>query len=87
MEVEEAIEKLPSIKEAVVIGLPDEEWGQKVTAFITLSNGKTPALEEIRKQLKTDLADFKLPKELHVLDQIPKTSTGKVKRAELAKFA
>ena len=85
VEVEQAIEKLPSIKEAVVIGLPDEEWGQKVTAVVTLKNGKVPELQEIRDQLKNDLLDFKLPKELKVVKDFPRTNTGKVKRWELVK--
>jgi len=84
-EVEEAMQKLPTIKEAVVIGVPDEEWGQKVTAVVTLKNGKTPQLEEIREQLKDFLTDFKLPKELRIVKDFPKTDTGKVKRWELVK--
>lgn len=84
-EVEEAILKLPAIKEAVVIGLPDEEWGQKVTAVVTLTNGKTPVLGEIREQLKDALTDFKIPKELKIVQDLPKTPTGKVKRWELIK--
>lgn len=83
LEVEEAIQKLPSIKEVAVVGIPDEEWGQKITAFITLSNGKTPNLEEIREQLKDELVDYKLPKELRILDSFPVTSTGKIKRSSL----
>ncbi len=85
VEVEEAIQKLPSIKEAVVLGIPDEEWGQRVAAFVTLSNGKTPNLEEIRDQLKEELVDFKLPKELKIIKEIPRTTTGKVRRNELLK--
>lgn len=84
-EVEEAMQKLPTIKEAVVIGVPDEEWGQKVTAVVTLKNGKTPQLDEIREQLKDALTDFKLPKELRIVKDFPKTETGKVKRWELVK--
>ena len=82
-EVEQAIEKLSSIKEAVVIGIPDEEWGQKVTAVVTLSNGKTPDISEIRTQLKGELTDFKIPKELRIVEDFPRTSSGKIKRAEL----
>ncbi|MEX0844302.1 MAG: AMP-binding protein, partial [Balneolaceae bacterium] len=84
-EVEQAIQKLPSIEQAVVIGLPDEEWGQKVTAVVTLKNGKTPELDEIREQLKESLTDFKIPKELKIVKDFPKTNTGKIKRWELVK--
>jgi len=83
IEVEQAIEKLASIKEAVVIGIPDEEWGQRITAFVTLANGETPELQDLRDQLKNDLVDFKLPKELRIIKEFPRTSTGKVKRSEL----
>lgn len=82
-EVEEAIQNIPTIKEAVVIGIPDDEWGQRVTAVVTLKNGKTPELEEIRQQLKDSLVDFKIPKELKIVKDFPKTPTGKVKRWEL----
>lgn len=84
VEVEEAIQRLPLIKEAVVIGIPDEEWGQKVTAVITLLNGQTPDINEMKKMLSSELTDFKIPKELVVVDKLPKTVMGKVKRWELA---
>lgn len=84
-EVEDAMQRLPTIKEAVVIGVPDEEWGQRVTAVVTLKNGKTPVLDEIREQLKDALTDFKIPKELKIVKDFPKTDTGKVKRWELVK--
>jgi O-succinylbenzoic acid--CoA ligase len=84
-EVEEAMLKLPLIREAVVIGLPDEEWGERVTAVVTLTNGKTPQLEEVKEQLKDSLIDFKIPKELKIVKEFPLTDTGKVKRWELVK--
>lgn len=87
LEVEEAIQKLPIIKDVVVLGIPDEEWGQKVTAFVTLANGKTLELSEIRNQLRSELADFKLPTELRILSKIPKTELGKVKSKELLKLS
>ncbi|MTI88680.1 MAG: o-succinylbenzoate--CoA ligase [Balneolaceae bacterium] len=82
-EVEEALNKIASIKEAVVIGLPDEEWGQKVTAVVTLNNGKAPSIESVKHSLKKTLTDFKIPKVLKIVDHLPKTSTGKVKRWKL----
>ncbi len=85
-EVEEAILKLPAIKDAVVVGMPDEEWGQKVTAIVILKNGETPELEDIRKQLKGKLTDFKIPKELKIVTEFPKTASGKIKRRELIKL-
>ncbi|MFN1836011.1 o-succinylbenzoate--CoA ligase [Balneola sp. MJW-20] len=86
VEVEEALEKLPEIREAAVIGLPDEEWGQKVTAIVTLTNGTTPDLNTVRDQLKNKLMDFKVPKMLKVVSELPKTATGKVRKADLAEL-
>lgn len=85
-EVEDALEKLPEILEAAVIGIPDEEWGQKVTAIITLRNGKSPDLNSLREQLGNKLMDFKVPKMLKVVTELPKTATGKVRKAELAEL-
>ncbi|SMO32904.1 class I adenylate-forming enzyme family protein [Gracilimonas mengyeensis] len=84
-EVEEAVRKIGTIKDAVVIGLPDEEWGQKVTAVVTLKNGETPQLTDVRSQLKDTLVDFKIPRELKIVQEFPLTATGKVKRWELVK--
>jgi len=83
VEVELALENLEQVKEAVVIGVPDEEWGQKVVAVITPENGDVPEIEELRELLRGQLADFKLPKEVRVMKEIPKTNSGKVKRWEL----
>lgn len=85
IEIEEAMEKLPSIKEAIVIGLPDEEWGQRVTAVVTLTNGSAPELSDIKEMLKNELIDFKIPKDLKIVKDFPRTATGKVKRWELVK--
>ena len=85
VEVEQAIEGLKEIKEAAVIGIADEEWGQKVVAVVTLANGMHPDLDFLKLHLKGKIADFKLPKEVRIVDTLPKTTTGKVKRNELMK--
>ncbi len=83
VEVEEAIRKIPSVKDVAVVGIPDKEWGQKVTAVVTLMNGKIPDIRELRESLKDDLSDFKLPKDLIVIEKLPKTGLGKIKKWEL----
>lgn len=85
LEVEEALERLHQIQEVAVIGIDDEEWGQRVVAVITLSNGKPPGIEEIKNELKGKIADFKIPKELKVIKEFPKTPTGKIKKGLLKK--
>jgi len=82
-EVEQAIEELKEIKEAAVIGVEDDEWGQKVVAVVTLSNGVHPDLDFIKEQLRGTISDYKLPKVLEIVDELPKTATGKIKRKEL----
>ncbi len=84
-EVEQAIEGLKEINEAVVIGVDDEEWGQKVVAVVTIANGVQPDLEFVKSELKGKLADFKLPKALEIVESLPKTATGKIKRNSLRK--
>lgn len=86
VEVEEALEQLPNIKEAAVIGLPDEEWGQKVVAVVSLKEQKSLTVEEIRHQLRGKLTDYKLPKAVEVVEKFPKTTTGKIKKTELRKL-
>lgn len=83
VEVEHAIAGLEEIQEAAVIGVDDDEWGQKVVAIVTLSNGVQPDLEFIKTALKGKIADFKHPKDLKIVDELPKTVTGKIKRKEL----
>lgn len=82
-EIEKALESFPPINEAIVIGIPDEQWGQKVVAIITTKNTKKPTLEEIQNFLKGRLLDFKIPKKLITVDEFPKTALGKIKRKEV----
>jgi O-succinylbenzoic acid--CoA ligase len=79
-EVEQAIERLNYIREAAVIGVQDEEWGQKVVAFVVPEDDSTPELNELKEHLQHRLSDFKMPKELHIVDELPKTNTGKIKK-------
>ena len=71
--------------EAAVIGIEDEEWGQKVVALITVTDSETHNLESVKNKLKGKIAAFKLPKELLIVEAIPKTSTGKIKKRDLKK--
>lgn len=86
IEIEQALEHLYGISEAAVIGIEDEEWGQKVVALITVAPSETPSLESVKNKLKGKIAAFKLPKELIIVEAMPKTSTGKIKRRELKKI-
>ena len=85
-EIEEVLYKVPEVGECSVIGLPDREYGERVTACIVLKQ-KDQRLEpaSLKSFLKTHLASFKVPKEFIILDELPKGSTGKILKRELKK--
>ena len=83
-EIEEVLFSHPKVKDAVVVGLPHEEYmGEKIKAFIVLKEGQTATAEEIIEFCKAELSKFKVPKEIEFRDQLPKTLVGKVLRRVL----
>lgn len=85
-EVERALFSVPEILECAVIGVPDREWGERVTAFIKLRYGKKIDTVQLKSYLKTKLAPFKVPKEYNVVDELPKSPLGKILKRELKKI-
>jgi fatty-acyl-CoA synthase len=77
-EVEGALYKHKSIAEVAVIGMPDEKWGEVVTAVVALHDGHQLTLEELREFAQPLLARYKLPLRLHVVDALPRNPAGKV---------
>jgi long-chain acyl-CoA synthetase len=84
-EVEEALYLRSEIEECAVIGLPDKEWGERVTAFIVPKPGHSVASEEIRSFLKSRLSPFKVPKECVMVNEFPKSPAGKILKRQLKK--
>lgn len=77
-EVESELRAHPAVHDAAVIGQPDERWGEAVTALISLSRDQTaPTLEDLRSFLRTRLAGYKCPKQVHVLEEIRRSPAGK----------
>jgi long-chain acyl-CoA synthetase len=82
-EVEEVLYQRHEVQECAVIGLPDKEWGERVTACIIPQPGKTIDKDELKSFLKTRLAPFKVPKEFHEVSDLPKSPAGKILKREL----
>ena len=76
--VEKFVATLPGVEQVVVGGIEDEQWGQRVVAWIVSSSDVAPTLENIREHVKTQLPSFCAPSELRVVKEIPMTSLGKV---------
>ncbi|WP_214403130.1 class I adenylate-forming enzyme family protein [Pseudonocardia lacus] len=82
-EVEDVLYEHPAVREAAVVGVPDEYRGETVKAFVSLRAGATATPEEIIAFAKERMAAYKYPRQVEVLDEIPKTVSGKVLRREL----
>lgn len=79
-EVEEVIAAMPQVVEAAVIGVADQQFGQRLAAFV-VAEGITE--EDVRERVRAALARFKVPREVIFVDQLPRTATGKVLRRNL----
>jgi fatty-acyl-CoA synthase len=82
-EVERVLEAHPAIGEVAVVGVPDEEWGERVRAVVVVREGRTLTLEELRGWAKERLEAAKVPSELALVDALPRNPTGKILRQEL----
>ncbi len=84
VEVEKIIEAHPRVQEAAVIGVPDEKWGETGRAYVVTKQGENLDPEDIKKYLEDKLARYKLPREVTLVESIPKSSVGKVLKKLLA---
>lgn len=84
-EIEEELYRREEVQECAVIGLPDKEYGEKVVAYITPKPSKTLDPAELKVFLKQRLAPFKIPKAFISVDELPKSSAGKLLKRELRK--
>jgi malonyl-CoA/methylmalonyl-CoA synthetase len=87
-EVELVVDDLPGIKESAVIGVPHADFGEAVVAVVVLNenaNATGAAIDErgLIEQVKSQLANFKVPKRLLIVDQLPRNTMGKVQKNNL----
>src|ERR1700754_2885548 len=83
IEVEKTLSAHPEVAEAAVIGVDDEQYGQRLAAFVVLEPDSSATPETLKQHVRANLANYKVPREISVLDELPRGSTGKIVRAEL----
>ncbi|UNO42941.1 AMP-binding protein [Streptomyces sp. MST-110588] len=82
-EVEDVLYTHPAVREAAVVGVPDAYRGESVKAFVSLRPGRRPAPADLSAYCRERLAAYKYPRQVEILEELPKTASGKILRREL----
>jgi acyl-CoA synthetase (AMP-forming)/AMP-acid ligase II len=82
-EVEQVLLAHPAIQDCAVIGLPDEKWGERVTAVIQLRAGQSVTSGEVRAFVKARIGSVKAPKQVEVWPDLPRSKVGKVLKPDI----
>ena len=83
IEVEKTLAAHDDVAEAAVLGVDDEKFGQRLEAFVVLRPGAAATPDELKQHVREHLANFKVPRAITVLDELPRGTTGKISRKEL----
>jgi fatty-acyl-CoA synthase len=83
-EVEELLHAHPSVADVVVVGVPDDEFGQVLAAFVVRRDGARLTAEQVKDHVRGELARHKVPRHVEFLDEVPRNATGKVLRRSLS---
>lgn len=83
IEVEKTLARHSDVKEAAVLGVDDEQYGQRLVAFVVLNDGGRATPDDLKQHVRDNLANYKVPRQITVLDELPRGSTGKVVRKDL----
>jgi acyl-CoA synthetase (AMP-forming)/AMP-acid ligase II len=87
IEVEKTLAAHPDVAEASVIGVDDEQYGQRLHGFVVLRDGASAGPDDLRGHVRSNLANYKVPREITILDELPRNNTGKIARKELREKA
>lgn len=82
-EIEAVLNEHPSVAEAAVVGVPDDTWGEAPVAFVVPAHGSVVVVDVLHDLCAANLARVKVPREIRVVDDLPRTATGKVRKVEL----
>jgi fatty-acyl-CoA synthase len=85
-EVEEVLGGHPAVAEAACIGVEDEQFGQRLRAFVVPSDSGKASEQELKDHVKSNLARYKVPREVVFVEELPRNPTGKVLKRELAEM-
>jgi fatty-acyl-CoA synthase len=85
IEVENALKSHPAVRDVAVIGIPDDKWGELVTALVVLDDGVVATREDLVEHCRPRLAGYKCPKRIEFRDELPRTATGKLQKFKLRK--
>ncbi|MEO6351315.1 MAG: acyl-CoA synthetase, partial [Candidatus Limnocylindrales bacterium] len=83
-EVEDTIACLAGIEEVAAVGVDDDRFGQRLKAFVVVSDGATVSAQDVKAHVKANLARYKVPRDVVFLDELPRNATGKILKRELA---
>ena len=83
IEVEQALASHPAVADVAVVGVPDERWGERPKAFVVLAPGRNATEAELLAHVKSRIASYKAPRTVEFIIDLPKTSTGKIRKNEL----
>jgi long-chain acyl-CoA synthetase len=82
-EVEEVLYQHPAVQEAAVVGVPDDKMGEEVGAAVVLKPGEDVSADELRDYIKDEVANYKYPRRIWFVDELPKGPTGKILKREV----
>ncbi|QZA07986.1 acyl-CoA ligase FadD12 [Mycolicibacter heraklionensis] len=87
IETEKALTSHAAVAEAAVLGVDDADYGQRLVAFVVLAPGAAATPDELKQHVRDNLAGYKVPRDITILDALPRNNTGKVVRRELQALA